>query len=412
MRSGKALATVLACTALALLHGQQPPRVTPLPAWTAGTLDIHQIDTGRGNSAFVIFPDGTTLLIDAGAAGDGIPYTDPRPDASRTPGGWIVRYIKRMAPPDNPALDYAFLTHFHADHIGQVVATSTMSRSGAYKLTGITEIAEAIPIGTLIDRGWPDYSVVPPSAKDSTFANYRAFLEYQQAHGRLRIDGVRVGRSDQITLRRSPATYPGFEVRSVVGNGVVWTGTGDSVIHAFPPLAGLAAEDRPSENMCSAGLRIRYGRFDYFTGGDIYGIPDAGAPEWQDLETPVARAIGPTDVHVVSQHGSISEENVFFLKTLRSRVIILPSWSPTHPSQDVLKRILAVRLYGPRDVFATILREPTKVTIGARVDQLKATEGHIVVRVDPGGATYRVYVLDDLREDCPVKVVFGPYESE
>jgi hypothetical protein len=45
----------------------------PLSAWTPGTLDIHQIATGRGNSALIIMPDGTTLLVDAGAAGDGVP---------------------------------------------------------------------------------------------------------------------------------------------------------------------------------------------------------------------------------------------------------------------------------------------------------------------------------------------------
>ena len=40
----------------------------PLPPWTRGTLDIHQLSTGRGNAAFFIFPDGTTMLFDAGAA--------------------------------------------------------------------------------------------------------------------------------------------------------------------------------------------------------------------------------------------------------------------------------------------------------------------------------------------------------
>ena len=32
-----------------------------------GALEIHHISTGRGNSTLCIFPDGTTLLIDAGA---------------------------------------------------------------------------------------------------------------------------------------------------------------------------------------------------------------------------------------------------------------------------------------------------------------------------------------------------------
>jgi len=37
----------------------------PLPAWQEGHLDIHHINTGRGAAAFYIFPDGTTLLVDA-----------------------------------------------------------------------------------------------------------------------------------------------------------------------------------------------------------------------------------------------------------------------------------------------------------------------------------------------------------
>ena len=45
----------------------------PLPAWAPGMLDIHQISTGRGNAALFVLPDGTTLLVDAGAAADGIP---------------------------------------------------------------------------------------------------------------------------------------------------------------------------------------------------------------------------------------------------------------------------------------------------------------------------------------------------
>ena len=92
----------------------------PLPAWTPGMLDIHQIATGRGNAALFILPDGTTLLVDAGAAGDGIPETDPHPDASRTPGAWIARYIKRHLPAGVGDLDYALITHFHPDHMGQL----------------------------------------------------------------------------------------------------------------------------------------------------------------------------------------------------------------------------------------------------------------------------------------------------
>jgi hypothetical protein len=226
-------------------------------------------------------------------------------------------------------------------------------------------------------------------------------------------EAIRVGRADQIVLRRDRAAFPSVEVRNVAANGDVWSGRGDEVRHVFPPLASLAAADRPSENMCSIGLRLRYGRFDLFTGGDMPGVPDAGAPAWQSVETAVARAIGPTDVHVVNHHGSIDPESEIFLTTLRSPVMILPAWSPTHPSQDALKRMMTARLYpGPHDIFATLLRAPTRASIGARADQLKADHGHIVVRVAPGGASYRVFVLDERTEARTVLGVFGPYVSQ
>src|SRR5215510_15453233 len=153
----------------------------PLPAWSRGMLDIHQISTGRGNSALFILPDGTTMLVDAGAAGDGTRMADaePRPDGSRTPGGWIVHYIERAMAPARGHLDYAVLTHFHADHMGQVTPTSPTSKSGAFKLTGITEVGERIAIDTIIDRGT---SYLPPP-DDETMKNYRAFLAEQATAG-------------------------------------------------------------------------------------------------------------------------------------------------------------------------------------------------------------------------------------
>jgi len=233
-----------------------------------------------------------------------------------------------------------------------------------------------------------------------------------QATAGRKAESLKPGRADQIVLRHAAKDFPSFEVRNVAANGIVWTGKGNATLSIFPPLDTIAADDRPSENMCSLGLRIRYGRFDYFTGGDMPGVPDAGAPEWQSVEKAVARAIGPTDVHVVNHHGSIDPASAFFLGTLQSPVMILPAWSATHPSQDSLKRMLTKRLYpGPHDVFVTTLREPTKASIGSRTDQLKAQHGHIVVRVEPGGEKYRVFVLDDTTSEATVLSVHGPYLS-
>jgi len=349
----------------------------PIARWVEGTLDIHQISTGQGNSAFVVMPDGTTLLIDAGGPAEG-----------------IARYIDHVLPSGaRRRLDYAVITHFHGDHIG-----------------AIAELSGLLPIGKVIDRGWPDYAY-PAPATDTTTVNYRTFIAARVADRSLAADRIRVGRTDQIVPVVGRSRSGDFDVRAVAANGEVWTGHGDATDIRFPKLA-TPDPDLPWENICSIGLKIRYGRFDFFTGGDMYGIADPGVPSWVDLETPVARAIGPTDVHVVNMHGSISVENPAFLMTLRSRVIILPSWSATHPSADVLKRAMAPRAYpGPRDVFATILREPTRLALGARADQL-AGVGHIVVRVAKGGATYRVLVVDDSTEPLTVKGIKGPYESQ
>src|ERR1051325_6673749 len=41
--------------ALLFLADAPPPPAAALPPWTEGTLDIHQISTGRGNAALVVF---------------------------------------------------------------------------------------------------------------------------------------------------------------------------------------------------------------------------------------------------------------------------------------------------------------------------------------------------------------------
>jgi hypothetical protein len=165
--------------------------------------------------------------------------------------------------------------------------------------------------------------------------------------------------------------------------------------------------------MCSVTMRLTYGRFDYFTGGDMPGYPVPGAPAWHDVETDTAKVIGPTDVHVVNHHGSIEEENLFWLATLKSRVMIVPAWAATHPSPDVLKRILSRRVYPEvRDIFITVFRPETQAAIGARATQVASSHGHVVVRVEPGGARYWVLVLDDTAETYKILSVHGPYAAE
>jgi beta-lactamase superfamily II metal-dependent hydrolase len=404
-RSLQAAFIALCVSAAAPLTAQ-----TPLPPWTPGELDIHQISTGRGNSAFFILPDGTTLLVDAGAAADGAPQTDPHPDASRPPGSWIARYIRRHLPVNATGLDYALITHFHPDHMGQVVASSRQDRTGTYKLTGITEVDDALPIHSLMDRGWPDYSY-PTPLTDETMANYRRFVETRRAQG-LSVSRFKPGSSSQIVLQKDASQYAGFEIRNIIANGEVWTGTGEATRQTFPPLDSLAHADWPSENMCSSGFRLQYGKFRYFTGGDLPGAQDPGFPVWHAVEPAIAASIGPVDVQAINQHGSMGEASDTWLQTLRSRVFVIPSWAPSHPAPDVLKRIVNSRFPPlPRYIFATDMREAARIVIGARATQLAGPAGHIVIRVEKGGDRYRVFVLDNKDERDMVVAVKGPFSS-
>jgi Metallo-beta-lactamase superfamily len=382
-----------------------------LPGWTPGTLEIHQISTGRGNSSLFIFPDGTTMLVDAGALATKTPrHVGSRPDESRTPGDWIARYIRQMLRHDAaPELNYVLLTHFHGDHMGQVVESTPSAKSGGYKLAGITEVAERTPVRKILDRGWPNYDY-PAPLKDATVTNYRAFLAWQQQNNGLKTERFQPGRNDQIVPVRAPKQHANFAVRNIMANGEVWTGTGDTTRQHFPALKDVPVADHPTENMCSAGFRLSYGRFDYYSGGDIPGIPFEGFPLWHDVETPVAQAVGAVDAAILNHHGYIDSQNAFFVATLRPRVWILNVWESAHPTARVYHRLQSTRVYpGPRDIFATAMHEANRqVVVG--LDKLASDRGHIVIRVSPGGDSFKIVILDDSAEIFKVKSVHGPYE--
>ncbi len=392
------------------------PAQTPgevLPPWSPGVLDIHHINTGKGDAALLILPDGTSMLVDAGASlRPGPRITPRRPDASRAPGEWIARYVLRMLEPLGAKhLDYVMLTHFDEDHIGDYSDQLKSSADGTFKLTGITEVGEHIPIRKLVDRGWPDYRY-PVPLEGGKMENYRSFLRRQSEKTGMRVERFEPGRNSQFVLLKDRDRYPNFEIRNIASNGEIWTGVAENTRRHFPPLEDTLKSDWPSENACSSVIRLSYGKFDYYTGGDIPGVPPEGAPAWHDVESAVAPVVGPVEVLVLNHHAYLDTTNAYFLGTLRPRVGIFSSWAPSHPGHRVLNRLFSRRLYpGPRDIFATNIMEATKIVIGDSLGRLKGQQGHILVRVAPGGDTFQVIILDDSAESFQVTAVHGPYTS-
>jgi beta-lactamase superfamily II metal-dependent hydrolase len=381
-----------------------------LPLWKEGYLDIHHINTGKGECAFFMLPDGTTLLVDAGATARPKPrVTDPKPDGSRTPGEWISRYILHfLQNRPEKKLNYILLTHFHDDHIGGTYSGVKPSESGNFILSGITEVGTAVPFDKIVDSNWPGYDY-PKPFKGENIDNYIRFVKWNIEQKGARAEQFRVGVNDQFTLLHNPAKYPGFEIRNLASNGQVWTGVGNNVRNHFPPLESLPENQYPGENACSSAFRLSYGKFDYFNGGDI----TTGAPgSWQDIETPVGLVTGPVEVCIANHHAFYDAMSALFLQAVRPRVHIILVWAPSQPSPSVLARMMSTWTYpGPRDIFATNTMEETRVVSG-RMENLQSQQGHIVVRVSPGGEEYMIYILDDSAEKFKVTAIHGPYSCE
>lgn len=390
-----------------------------LPPPTPGGLDIHHINTGEGNAAFFVFPDGTTMLFDCG---DGRDIKRPpnfkapsRPNDTRSPADWVARYIGKFHPGGpKGALDYLVVSHFHSDHMG-----------------GVPSLTRQMEIRTVLDRGWPDYQTAAPFTGELA-EQYKAALKDQiQRHG-AKAEQFKAGVADQIVLRKEPAKFSGFEVRNIAVNGEVWTGTGTEVRQRMP------AGQIPNENCSSIAMRIRYGGFDYFSGGDLPGVPGGEvsrkmpllasrrpAPEWLDMESPIAWVTGPVDVLVLNHHGGQDTTNAFFLSVLQPRVHIAQVWDSIQVTAEVLRRIRSESIYpGPRDVFTTnglwdgkkehmiqFYGEETALRHAEDLQNLTANQGHIVIRVAPGGGSYTIFVLDDSEESYRIRSVHGKYES-
>lgn len=385
-----------------------------LQPWSKGFLDIHHISTGRGSCAFLLGPDGTTFMVDCGSIvlhPDTAQYIiSPKPDGSRRPAEWVARYVERqMKHTGRVAIDSFISTHFHSDHFGDIGPDSPKSKFGNYQLGGISDLAETVPVHRVLDRGYPDYAY-PVPADEPQQLNYRAFVNSLIQRGGT-AERFHPGSATQLRLLREPAAFPQFQVRNLVANGELWTGVGETTRQQFPSLSALERRDYPTENMCSLGFRLSYGRFDYFTAGDMCHDTNYGSQPWRDIETPVAQVAGPVDVAVANHHGYVDATGPGFVAALRPRCFVINAWDSAHPAMPAMNNMLSQELYpGERDIFATATKPESKIAL-RQLAYVASGNGHVVIRVHPGGATYEVIITENMDESDRILKRFGPYSS-
>ena len=258
--------------------------------------------------------------------------------------------------------------------------------------------------------------------------NYMTAVQWHVANKGLKAEKFQAGSRSQIVLKRKASAYPGFTVQNVAVNGEIWNGgTSTAATATFPPLSQIVVADPanvgnndccPEENHCTIVMKISYGKFDYFAGGDAQYDGMSNFP-WKDMETPVAKVCGAVDVMKADHHGVTNTNGHGFTSSktgkkaeallyLQPKCWIVNSWADGHPRQNVFEEVAA---YIPgMDIFITNTNADMKSY--ARWNQVKGCDGHIVVRVAPGGDSYWVYVLSDGDRKKNVTKIIGPYTSK
>ena len=188
-------------------------------------------------------------------------------------------------------LDFLVATHYHADHIG-----------------GIDEVVGHLTIdsvGVVYDRGW-SYSKATYYGYADTVSPKRQIIADSQV--------VNLGAGVHLTCV------------SVNGNEVL------DPDFTQPP---------HNENDLSVALKLTYGEFDLFLGGDLSGKDTSS---YKDIETSVAPEVGRVEVLKVNHHGSNHSSNQHFLDALEPKVAIISAGSNTHghPHPDVITRLQSV----------------------------------------------------------------------
>ncbi len=396
----------------------------PYRGWKEGELDLHFIHTGGGESAFYIYPDGTTALVDAGdkdLARSSKTPVEPRPNASKRPGEWIARYISRLLP-ELRTIDYVVASHFHADHTGEVSVGAGMKGlsdpDADYQVGGIAHVGEFYRFGKAFDRGYPDYSRPTPEAPPER-ENLVRFWKHAESEYGLKRERFEVGALDQLGAVRAPDRYA-FHIRNVAGNGVVWEN--GAAVDYFAKNA--ENYNQVYENTRSLAWVIEYGPFRFFTGGDACGKLLDESGEDADFEGAIGRVVGRVDVCKANHHSYKNAMTKSFVNAVAPRVFVVCVWDRWHFQENTTENMSddsATGYPGPRMICPTTIHPSNRRLLrGSKGKEwrkkpwrknLARREGHVVVKAYDGGARYKVYYLSAQDESMTVDAIYGPFES-
>ena len=388
---------------------------SPWSGWKKGHFQVHFIYTGVAESMFMIFPDGTTMLLDCGdhnAVGRGKLAVPVLPSPDRHSGEWIARYVERVNP-NGRDVDYMMLSHYHCDHAGDpAFHAGRVVRGGEeFSLSGFTQAAESLTFRKAFDRAWPDYDDPLPMTDEyqgGITGHIRSFYRRMQAERGMEIEKFKVGATGQICLRHAPGRYPGFSVRNICGCGRI--AAPDGTVTDLYKKRVAAGETEFNENGMSLGIVISYGPFRFYTAGDFcdrFKRPDGTVVE---IEEELAKVCGPVNVAKVDHHGHYSMPAPL-VSALRPQVWVTCVWDQLHDVAPVMERLSDRSLYPGDRLLCPGIFPVERVAEDAGSPWLNdiATAcfagAHVVLDVDRGGKRYSITCLDARDESMTVRSV-------
>lgn len=383
--------------------------------WKKGHFQVHFIYTGVGECMFMIFPDGTSMLLDCGdhdAIGRGPLAVPVLPDCARHSGEWIARYVQRVNPSGNH-VDYMMLSHYHSDHAGcRAFSAGSEVRDGEeYHFSGFSQAAEYLHFDKAIDRAWPDYDDPRPlpEQSDGVVGHMKGFYRYQSEHNGLQVEKFRLGASDQVVQLKDPGSFKSFSVRNICGNGRLCS-EGGEIIDLYSDRLRKHPDAWLNENGMSLGYIFTYGDFKFFTAGDF-------SDEWNEddgtlfkTEDALAAVCPEVNVAKINHHGYRSMTPAL-LSALRARVYVSCVWDQLHNLPEVMSMVSDRSIYpGDRLICPGIMPEERRNADAGSpwLDDVAPESfegGHVVLDVERGGKRYSITYLTAKDESMAVRSV-------
>ena len=356
--------------------------------WNPGELQIHSIHTGCGESLFLVFPDSTTMLLDGG---DVAPRGNPAdgavpafPNATRSPGEWIARYVLDASPAPDPSwVDWLVVSHYHSDHVGGRIGAD------AERPTGLEVVAQSLRFHRAIDRGRPGIDAPKPESNDAELSLLNRLYRHLEQRDGLVVKRFEVGRRDQI--RPLHGEVPDFSIFNLCANGRVADERTGHVVDLCEGVSGF------TENAMSLGFLLRYGDFSLYAAGDFSGHVRDQAGTETDLEERLAPFVPPVSAAKVNHHGHYTMPPAL-VAALRPKVWFGSVWTLRQFVPPVMERLSDRSLYlGDRLICPPFVPpERAAEARAARASWLRDVPpaafqgGHVVLTVSPGGRTFDV----------------------